>query len=149
MVTGGFMLHTILALLVAHTQPGSVPAKQLAPAILEAAHDYGVSAEVLTRIIIVESKAREYAINDKTHDYGLMQINIRTANTYGVSSSCLLNWKCNLRVGALIIKDMQRSSRYRPCMYNVGNRVITLNNACLRYESKLANLGGSYVQSGR
>lgn len=128
---------TILVLLIANLAPGSVPAPALAAEIKLISEQYDVDAETVARIIIVESGGRPGAYNKKTKDYGLMQLNAKTMQLYGVKVSCAWDWRCNLRTGALILSHTKRV-----CQYNVGTAPLhgTLLRNCLRYEKKLANL---------
>lgn len=135
------MFNTILILLLANSAPNAVPAKPLAIQIIRTAAAYGINAETLTRILLTESKGVATAENKRTGDYGIMQINHRTAASYKLSQECLKNWKCNLAAGAAILKDMQKSKHYRTCAYNVGTSHIgTRMKSCLTYETKLAIL---------
>ena len=135
-------MKVILVLLLAHADmPGMVPIAELAPEIYNVSREYNVDAEVLTRIILVESKGVPTAKNAKTGDYGLMQISPRTAKAYHISQNCLKDWHCNLRRGAQILRDMQKSTIYRECAYNVGPAgTIRKPKACARYETLLADL---------
>jgi len=127
----------ILALLLTNLAPGSVPPHDLAAEIVLVAEQYDVDAETVARIIIVESRGMPYAYNKRTKDYGLMQLNARTMQLYGVKMHCAWDWRCNLRTGALILSHTKRV-----CQYNVGTAPLhgTLLRNCLRYEKKLANL---------
>lgn len=133
-------MELILALLMNNLAPNSVPAEQLAPAILEAANEYGVDPVVIARIIIVESRGKAKAVNKKTKDYGLMQINVNTAISMGISNTCLLDWRCNLKHGTEILSKFKRV-----CRYNVGT--ASLKGArlekCLHYEKKLYSINYS------
>lgn len=133
------MLNIVTALLVAHSAPNAVPAKELAPAIYQAAAKYGVDPVLLTKIVLVESLGVPGAYNAKTADHGLVQINEATRKAYGISLACVRNWRCNLLSASRILADMLKMDRSRPCMYNVGprGRLPQYATACLRYEKKL------------
>ncbi len=138
-------MDAILALLLQmqmerHLAKDAVKAPQLAPAILELAQHYDVDAELVMKIIIVESRGRSGAYNARTKDTGLMQINKSTAWLYGFSDACLKNWICNLEAGIIILSDMQRFKSYRPCTYNVGPRWHLKKTACNKYENKLTSI---------
>jgi Transglycosylase SLT domain len=130
-------MELILALLLNNVAPTSVPAEKLAPAILELSNEYGVDPVLVTRIIVVESKGIEKAFNKHTQDYGLMQINVHTANSLEISRTCLMNWHCNLEYGIKIL-----SSFKRVCRYNVGTAALEgmKLKRCLQYEHKLARV---------
>ena len=135
------MFTTMLALIISHSSAGSIPALELTTELHEVSIKYHVNPELLTRIMLLESKGLEHAYNSATGDYGLMQINHRTAAAYNIGHRCLKYWKCNIRIGARILADMQKSKRYRPCAYNVGTSHIgTRMKNCLTYENKLAIL---------
>ncbi len=131
------MINTIISLLVAHSAPGAVAAKPLALAIIQVANAYGEDPILITQIILVESRGKALAYNSKTQDYGLMQINIKTAAAMHLDTACLFNWRCNLKVGVEILSKLNR-----PCRFNVGTKTLKgkrLEN-CLHYESKLASM---------
>lgn len=136
------MIEVITALLVTYSAPNAIPAQELAPAIMKAAVKHRVSAILLTRIILIESKGVPTAFNSDTIDHGLLQINERTRIAYGLTQKCLSDWRCNLDAGAKILSDMLAMEDSRPCVYNVGprGRFKKYETACLRYESRLEAL---------
>lgn len=115
----------------------SVPAEQLAPAIFQLSKEYEVDPELVMRIVIVESKGRAKAYNKRTKDYGIMQVNKSTAWLYGVKESCLLDWRCGLEAGIMILSDLQDYKNYRHCTYNVGPKWKNKPTACMAYEARL------------
>lgn len=126
-----------MALFLNNLAKDAVPAKQLAAEVQWVSAQAGVDPELVARIIIIESRGRPKAFNDKTHDYGLMQLNDKTMKSYGISMKCALNWKCNLKMGVRILSEVNR-----PCRYNVGTGSLIgarLRN-CLKYEKKLVSL---------
>lgn len=127
---------TILALLLTHSAPGSVDAHRLAPAIIAVSAKYNLDPELVTRIILTESRGRANAINLKTEDYGLMQINIKTATAMGVSKQDLMVWQKNIQIGAKVLSQMDRI-----CRYNVGTAKLQgpRLERCTKYERKLAS----------
>lgn len=131
-------MELILALLMNNLAVNSVPAAKLAPAILQVANKYNVDPILIAKIIVVESRGREKAINKQSSDYGLMQINVNTAKSMGISDRCLMNWRCNLDAGAKILSRFNR-----PCRYNVGTTKVLAGKRlqnCIRYERKLASV---------
>lgn len=129
------MLQTIMALLIAHSAPGAISAKYLAPAIMKEAKYFNEDPILITQIILVESRGKADAINMKTHDFGLMQINLKTAAAMHLDTACLLDWRCNLRTGVQILSKLNTA-----CAYNVGTGYLKgkkLEN-CLKYSNKLA-----------
>lgn len=137
------MNSVILTLLINNLAPGAVSPHALAAEITLVAEQYHVDAETLTRIIIIESRGLEHAYNRKTQDYGIMQLNARTIKAYGSSTPCAMQWTCGLRLGARVLRDMQKyTGSARACHYNVGTGSLIdarLRN-CLKYERKLATL---------
>ncbi len=117
----------------------AVPAKELAPVILRASLKYGIDYRLLTSVLLLESRGVAAAYNKKTRDYGIMQINVKTAHAMGLSMTCLLDWKCNLLAGAKIVSEVKDG---RLCRYNVGNRLLVDGRLykCLQYERKVAAL---------
>jgi soluble lytic murein transglycosylase-like protein len=136
-------METILALLMQiqlqkHLAKDAVKAPLLAQAIVATSAHYGVDEQLVMQIVVVESRGREKAFNKRTKDFGLMQINKATAALYGFKESCLMNWRCNLEAGIIILRDLQDYKKYRPCTYNVGPRWAKKEKACHRYEKALA-----------
>lgn len=130
------MNEAILALLIAHAAPQAVEPAKLAHEIMVVSKQYNADPELLTRIILVESRGIANAYNSHSADHGLMQINSRTARAYGIPHSCLYDWKCNLRAGARLVAKLRR-----PCHYNTGAvGAKKYPKQCLRYEKNLANL---------
>lgn len=131
------MIKTIMAMLVAHSAPGAINPKYLAPAILKEAKYFNEDPILITQIILLESKGKADAINIKTKDFGIMQVNIKTAAAMHLDTACLLDWKCNLHEGVRILSKMDL-----PCQFNVGTKRLVgkrlLN--CLKYANKLATI---------
>lgn len=107
--------------------------------LIGAAKEYKVDVMLLTKIMLLESMGKLQAVNKRTSDYGLMQINKSTAKLYNINSNCFFNAKCNIYAGAMILSDLSRYKKYRPCMYNLGPRVLKGDRLkkCLSYERKL------------
>lgn len=120
-----------------HGARDMVSPKELAPAILHMSQFYDVDYNTITRVILLESRGRANAYNKETHDYGLMQINARTAKEYEAEAKCLWNWRCNLRVGVEVLSNVRRI-----CNYNLGNSRLNARRMrkCLMYEKKLATI---------
>lgn len=123
--------------LMKHGAKDMVNPKELAPAILHMAYFYDVDYMTITKVILVESRGRESAYNKKTHDYGLMQVNARTAESYEAGIGCLFDWQCNLRLGVEILSNAKRI-----CNYNLGNSRLSAKRMrkCLIYEKKIASV---------
>lgn len=122
----------ILSLLIKNCAVDGVAPERLARVIVETAESEGQDPVLVAKIIVVESSCRAGAMNAKTHDVGIMQINETTARNMGVDRTCLLNWKCNIKTGVEVLSGFRR-----PCSYNVGNKVSKRMKSCLRYERRL------------
>lgn len=125
----------VLRIIKTHSAKGAVPAKELAKEIIFVSSLYKIDPIIYAKIIMVESRGRANAFNPKSKDYGIAQINHRVAANLGVTEGCLKDWRCNLIVGATILRK-----KPRPCGYNLGYRIKTRMKLCLQYEQKLANL---------
>lgn len=125
------------ALFAKHNSPRAVLPSQLAPAVLKASAKYCVNPDVIAAVIIVESKGIEYAYNEITGDYGLLQINWLTADNLKISMGCRYDWRCNLDMGVKILSQFERI-----CQYNVGTGKLIGNKLkrCKLYEQKLAGI---------
>lgn len=120
------------ALLYKHAAKG-IDVAELSAAIK---HESAVAKQdpvLITRLVLLESRGVAHAHNKKSNDKGLMQVN----KIHKISNECAFNVRCNLRAGIKILKDMKRSSRFRPCSYNLGNKVDKYKKTCNDYERKL------------
>lgn len=121
-------LGIILSLLIASNAPAPKP---LAKMIHKIAKEEKVDSQLVTKIVIVESRGNPRAVSN-TGDFGLMQINLNSHPHIGLV--CALSPECNLRAGVKILKKFDRV-----CRFNVGTGRLEgkrLKN-CLNYESKL------------
>lgn len=126
------MLSSILLLLLNAQVP---KATELAYLIAEVSIQENVDPILVTRMVIVESRGNPRAINWKTGDYGIAQINVKSHPH--IPMTCLMNAECGLREGIKILKATKR-----PCQYNLGRGVLTeaRMRKCVQYESKLASI---------
>lgn len=136
------LLALVTAILTGNLATTAVPTQDLATAILRVSRDYQVDAQLIARIVVVESRGRADVVNKLTGDYGLMQVNKATQIAYGFSDACMRNWRCNLRAGTLVLSDLLKMKSSRPCAYNVGpkGRFLKYREVCERYELKLASI---------
>lgn len=93
----------------------------------------GLNPELVARIMIVESNCKANAVNKRSHDYGLMQIN----KLHKISKECLKDARCNIKAGVSILHSFRKK---RICAYNVGFRIDSLPKTCETYERKLRRL---------
>ncbi len=127
--------------LARHASKQSVPLHALAAQVQRMAKKYDLNQQELLRVILHESKGVENAYNERSDDYGLMQINRATADERHISLECLLDWKCNLEAGAQILSDLHDQKDFRICLYNVGKHGYNKKKKrCLAYEGKLSLL---------
>jgi hypothetical protein len=117
-----------------HVGPKAVSPKLLAPAIYQIAREYNISQDLLVRIVVVESRGLEHAVNNKSKDYGLFQINIKNGDVNKIS--CAMRWQCAIHLAAEILSKARRD-----CAYNTGNRgSLIYPKTCEAYERKLASV---------
>jgi hypothetical protein len=93
-----------------------------------------VDALLLAKMVVVESRGKPNAVNKKTGDYGIAQINLKSHPN--ITKACAMDARCGLEAGARILAKAKR-----PCVYNLGAIGAKRNpKSCLRYEDKLASI---------
>lgn len=111
--------------------------------IQQAAKKYNLSPELLTRIMLVESRGRIEAVSP-TGDLGLMQVSPATLRAYNMDARAIqTSSQYSIDAGARVLKDLQRHYSARepttwPCRYNIGGQ--KLPRACANYLNKLKNI---------
>lgn len=129
------LLGILIAFFTTHSAPNAVPAHELAQAVITEATAQGVKPRLVAKIIMQESRGIANAYNKASKDYGLMQINHRTAASMNLTEECLKDWRCNLKAGVTVLKAAKR-----PCHYNTGaTGALKYPELCLKYERKLAS----------
>lgn len=112
------------ALLTPKQRRRAPPAPKLAKHLLNIKYLYGLKPELMLSIIAHESGFNPRAYNKRTKDYGLMQINIKTAQAYEINNECILDWECSLLAGARILYDFKRhyfkKEKHWYVRYNIG-----------------------------
>lgn len=114
-------------------------------AVLKASKRYGLDARTILGIAIVESSLNQWAINTKTHDFGLMQVNQHNIRALKLDRNKLLNnIEYNIDSGARILSYFVR--RYGEleglCRYNVGTAPVLKPRQlkrCMEYIAKVQN----------
>lgn len=103
--------------------------------IVNIAREESVDPLLLAKIVVVESRGNPLAVNKKTKDYGIAQINLKSHPQ--VTYACAMNKACGLRAGAKILAKTKRA-----CHYNTGKAKFNPRRLqkCLRYEEKLAKV---------
>jgi len=119
----------VAAQIKANSEDTVLSPELLALQIIKAAEANGVSPKLFAAIIATESMYRS-TINVRTQDYGLTQINIKTAKAYNWDIMRLLyDPEYALNAGAKLLAQYQkRYSKLEPnwfCRYNVGTGVLT------------------------
>jgi soluble lytic murein transglycosylase-like protein len=113
------LIHIYFSLSVAHSAG-------LEGHILGAARVHKLRPCLIHAVLKLESNGKLDAVNRKTHDYGLMQINKKTAAAYGLTLARLtIDAKYNIEAGALVMADIRDDYEKREpltwvCRYNVG-----------------------------
>lgn len=128
-------LQALITFFSMHSAPAAIPAPELAAAVLQESKAAGVNSALVAKVIMQESRGVATATNKRTKDFGLMQINDKTAAGLKITPQCLENWRCNLRQGVRLLAKAKR-----PCAYNLGaTGAIRWPKSCMKYEMKLAS----------
>ncbi|MBV6514204.1 MAG: hypothetical protein FMNOHCHN_03794 [Ignavibacteriaceae bacterium] len=105
--------------------------------IVRLALEYRLSPQLMLSIAKVESSMSPLAYNAKTRDYGLFQINYKTAKSMNLDISRLYEPEYNARAAMQIMKYMQGRFKHEQdwfCRYNVGTRSYRIvRRACIKY----------------
>lgn len=123
-----------------HGEPPHDPVR-LAAAFTDSAKRHGLSPQLLTAIGGAESSYYVGAINKRTADYGIMQVNAYNIKKMKLSKKKLLtNIEYSVEQGARILAWFKRKyAKAEPktwyCRYNVGTRPLkgSLKRICNRY----------------
>jgi soluble lytic murein transglycosylase-like protein len=100
-------------------------AMELSNIIHNLARVYNIKPYRLAAILAHESGYKLDAINTKSLDYGISQINHKTIEAYGFDKERLLtDLEYSVKAGAMVLADFKRSFGHREldywCRYNVG-----------------------------
>jgi soluble lytic murein transglycosylase-like protein len=124
-------------------------ADEIKHAIYSAADKHGIEPELLYAIYAHESKLKLDAVNKKTQDYGLAQINIRNIKARNWDKKRILtDAKYSAERGAIILSEFKkRYAKREPdtwvCRYNIGNRNKNekrWRSRCLNYLKKVKSV---------
>lgn len=121
------------------------PPQTLKQIIIKAAKRHGIEPSLYLAIVKVESNFQVDAYNLKTADYGLSQVNRKTAKRYRLDLVRLLKDPAyNANAGALILADFKRMYKHKEpktwmCRYNVGSGAMSGTKAekCIVYLNKV------------
>lgn len=118
---------------------------RLAEAFVRSANKYGLDANLLAAVAFVESGYFVGAVNKRSNDFGLMQVNLYNIRAMGLSKERLLtDIEYSIDAGAQILAYFAK--RYRKvegsewvCRYNIGTRAKkgALARICVRYSAKV------------
>lgn len=107
--------------------------------------EYALDPALLLSIAKTESSCKPGAVNTRTQDYGLMQINRKTAAAYGYTPAQIMQVKTNVRLSAKVLVYMRKRfghERHWYCRYNVGTaKSAPMWATCAKYAAKLAQHG--------
>lgn len=109
----------------------------LAKVILDKSQKYKVSSKILTAILMQESRYDLYAVNHKSKDFGIAQINYKNIKNMNLDKNKLMtNMDYSIEAGAKILSGFKRYEHKEPQLwwsrYNCGNKKIN-NHKCIRY----------------
>lgn len=90
------------------------------------AHQYRLSPKLLKAVLFVESSLDHTAVNPHTLDFGIGQINYKTAEAMGMDVSRLTKDRAySIEQAAIVLADFKKQFKSREpenwvCRYNVG-----------------------------
>jgi soluble lytic murein transglycosylase-like protein len=109
------------------------------------AYQYDLNPTLLAAIAKVESSNNPLAVNRRTHDYGLMQLNIRNLQHWKLSPTQALNADVSIKYAAKLLQGYKRRFGHEPkwaCRYNLGTgRNVPSKAQCEIYYNKLLKAG--------
>ncbi len=99
-------------------------AMELSNIIHKLAQAYDIKPYRLAAILAQESGYKLDAVNKKSLDYGISQINHKTMKAYGFDKEKLLtDLEYSVKAGAIVLSDFKRMYKHEDdywCRYNVG-----------------------------
>lgn len=102
-------------------------ARKLATVIVDKASKHNISASKYTAILAQESGYKLNAINHKSGDYGLSQINIKTAKAFNFDINRLLvDMEYSVEAGLIVLADFKKRYGHKEIdfwtRYNSSNK---------------------------
>lgn len=89
-------------------------ATQLSFVVDRVAKEFGIRPERLAAILAQESMYRLDAVNKRSKDYGIAQINHRTIKNFGFDKKLLLtNLEYSVKAGAIVLADFKKRYGHR------------------------------------
>ncbi len=130
---------------MAALQPSKEPIDEF-----DIASTYGLNKQLFIAILRVESGLDHTAVNPVTLDYGIAQINHKTADAYSMDIQRLTHDRAySIEMGAKVLADFKRFKPREPdtwfCRFNVGTGPMTGKTAyqCEIYVQRVtAMMGG-------
>ncbi len=119
----------------------------------KAAERYSVDAHLFKALLTVESNLNHTAVNADTLDFGIAQINYRTAEAYDIDTTRLTHDRAySIDRGAFILSTFKKYNKRGPasndwvCLYNVGPGKLVGRKAdnCSKYLIKIRNVYQMY-----
>lgn len=100
-------------------------ALELATLINKLSNEFNIKPKRLAAILAQESRYKLDAINKKTKDYGIAQINHKTIDRYGFDKERLLtDLEYSVKAGAIVLADLKKGFAHKEedywCRYNAG-----------------------------
>lgn len=130
----------VLTAFEASADDGTANIKRL---ITKYSKQYGVEREVLSCVLKIESNYRMGLVSE-TEDYGMSQINAKTAKMYGFNLIRLLSdVDYSIKAGAIVLADFKRSFKRDEVVnwvgrYNIGYQSLTAaGGAYQAYNAKI------------
>lgn len=116
--------------------------KYFAKQIRLACSKHKIPCEIFTAILIQESRLYVDAVNVKTQDYGIGQINVKTIKALGINQDRLTyDLIYSLDMSAKVLSWFYKTYRNETlwyCRYNTGTAAYNIIEAsCLNYGSKV------------
>lgn len=118
-------------------------AMELSNIIVKLGKAYGINPLKLSAILAVESQYELNAVNSKTLDYGVAQINHKTIERYGFDKQKLLtDLEYSVKAGAIVLSDFKKKYGDKEkdwyCRYNAGtNSLNKIQDKCDLYIKKV------------
>jgi soluble lytic murein transglycosylase-like protein len=137
----GFLLISLAVVRLGHAESDRVSVIEIEDEYRVAANKYGLSPLLFKAVLTVESDLNHRAVNATTLDFGIGQINYKTAESYDIDTSRLINDRAySIDRAAYVLSKFQKAFKHkRPddwvCTYNVGYQ--TLPKRCAEYNRRI------------
>lgn len=118
-------------------------AQKLATAIVAKSEKHGLKPRLLAAILMQESRYSMDAVNRKTKDFGIAQINFKTIAGFGFDQNRLMtDLDYAVEAGAIVLASYKRYAKREPktwySRYNCGTRSLdVVGGICDDYKSRV------------